>query len=667
MRAYFVAVAVLLAPATVFAQAAIAGIVRDPSGSPISGVRVEASSSALIEKSRIASTDTAGRNRIEDLRPGVYQVLFTLTRWRDQQNGVEPAIQDQKEVLVVYATRRDAQIVTIGDRELPRILAGAIPEGVDYYSEFIDQARFARRDYQTAFFNFLASKYGGRQFDLLIAMGDVPLEFLAGARDKLFTRTPLVYFSDRADGAVPRYPNATGVIARADLAATVTLAKTLQPDTENVFVIAGAGATTMLDTARRQLRPFESTMSVNYLAALTTADLESRLKTLPARSIVYYLLVDRDGAGEIFHPLDYLRRVTASSNAAVYSWVDSAMDHGIVGGVLKDQVSQTQAVGHLALRVLRGEAADNIPPVTDNLNVAQVDWRQLRRWGISESRVPPGTLVRYREPSILDRYALYILGAAVVVFAQSALIGALLIQSRRRRRAEAEVIRNQDELVQSYERIRDLGARLLMAQESERSRVARDLHDDISQQMALLEMDLEQLAAVVQGTAQDLTHDTLHRAQEIGRSVHDLSHRLHPAKLRLIGLVAALQGLRRELSSQNIEITFTHENVPASIPEELAICLFRIVQEALQNAIKYSRGRLVSVDLRGSAAGLQLTIVDDGVGFDVGKTWRKGLGLISMRERLEAVGGSIKIHSRPGVGTRLEISVPLRLDPEVAA
>ena len=577
------------------------------------------------------------------------------------------AIQDQKEVLVVYATRRDAQIVTVGDRELPRILAADLPEGLDYYSEFIDHARFAQTNYQAAFTSFLGAKYSGRQFDLLVAMGDIPLEFLAGARDKLFPGAPLIYFSDRATGPVPRYPNATGVIARADLAATVTLARALQPDTENVFVISGAGATTMLDTARRQLQPFESTMSVNYLTALPTPELEARLKTLPPRSIVYYLVVDRDGAGDIFHPLDYLSRVVASSNAPVYSWVDSSMDHGIVGGVLKDQVTQTQAVGRLAVRVLRGEAADSIPPVTESLNVAQVDWRQLRRWGISESRVPAGTLINYRELSTWDRYGLYILGAAVVVVAQSALIGALLIQSRRRKRAEAEVIKNQDELVQSYERIRDLGARLLMAQESERSRVARDLHDDISQQMALLEMDLEQLAAVVQGTAQDLTHDTLQRAQEIGRSVHDLSHRLHPAKLRLIGLVAALQGLRRELSSQNIEIAFTHENVPASLPEELAICLFRIVQEALQNAIKYSRGRHVSVDLRGSAAGLQLTIVDDGVGFDVDQTWRKGLGLISMRERLEAVGGSIKIHSRSGVGTRLEISVPLRLDPEVAA
>ena len=244
----------------------------------------------------------------------------------------------------------------------------------------------------------------------------------------------------------------------------------------------------------------------------------------------------------------------------------------------------------------------------------QVDSRQLRRWAISESRVPTGTIIRFREPTLWDRYASYIIVAAVVVFAQSALIGGLLIQHNRRRQAEAQVRKNQVELRQSYDRIRDLGARLLNAQESERSRVARDLHDDISQQMALLEIDLEQLAGVVEGEAQDLTAETLHRAQEIGRSVHDLSHRLHPAKLRLIGLVAALNGLRRELSQPDFAITFTHEDVPASLPEELALCLFRIVQEALHNAIKYSHGRHVSVELHGGPAGLTLTIVDDGVG-----------------------------------------------------
>jgi signal transduction histidine kinase len=281
--------------------------------------------------------------------------------------------------------------------------------------------------------------------------------------------------------------------------------------------------------------------------------------------------------------------------------------------------------------------------------------------------VPVGTVVRFRTPSAWDRFAPYLVAAAMLVFAQSALIGGLLIQRSRRRQAESDLLTNQIELRQSYEQIRSLGARLLNAQETERARVARDLHDDISQQMALLEIDLEQLAGVVNGDADGLMQDTLLRAQEIGRSVHDLSHRLHPAKLRLIGLVAALQGLRRELSLQNIEISFNHKNVPPVIPEELALCLFRIVQEALHNAIKYSQGRHVTVDLRGGTSGLALTVSDDGVGFDVSANWRKGLGLISMRERLEAVGGSLEIHSTPGAGTRLEVAVPLRGDPVVAA
>ena len=568
-------------------------------------------------------------------------------------------IQDQKEVLVLYSTRRDAQIVTVGDREIPRILEKGLPEGIDYYSEFIDEGRFSEDDYQAAFGEFLSMKYRGLRFDLIVAMGESPLEFVTEHRKGMFASTPLVYFADRG-GQVPKHANATGVIARVNLADTVALATSLQPDTKNVFVVHGAGASTLLEAARQQLRPFEPRVAVTYLAGLPVADLEAQLARLPARSIVYYLVLDRDGAGEKFHPLEYLSRVTEIANAPVYSWVDSAMDRGIVGGSLKDQVAQVQAVGEVALQVLRGQPADSIPPATSDFNVVQVDSRQLRRWAISESRVPAGTIIRFREPTLWDRYASYVIVASVVVFAQSALIGGLLIQHNRRRKAEAQVIENQVELRQSYDRIRDLGARLLNAQESERSRVARDLHDDISQQMALLEIDLEQLAGIVdEDDAETLAHETLQRAQNIGRSVHDLSHRLHPAKLRLIGLVAAVQGLRRELSQQRLEIRFTHENVPASIPEELALCLFRIVQEALQNAIKYSQGSHVAVDLRGTQSGLKLTIVDDGVGFDVSSTWRKGLGLISMRERLEAVGGSLEIHSRPGAGTRLEVAAPL--------
>ena len=153
--------------------------------------------------------------------------------------------------------------------------------------------------------------------------------------------------------------------------------------------------------------------------------------------------------------------------------------------------------------------------------------------------------------------------------------------------------------------------------------------------------------------------EALQRVQSVARSVHDLSHRLHPAKLRLIGLVAALHGLERELSQHDCAVTFTHENVPAVLPPDITLCLFRVVQEALQNALKYSKARSILVHLRGVAEGLVMTIHDDGIGFDVAAAWGKGLGLISMSERLEAIGGALKVHSQAGEGTRLEISVPV--------
>jgi signal transduction histidine kinase len=321
-----------------------------------------------------------------------------------------------------------------------------------------------------------------------------------------------------------------------------------------------------------------------------------------------------------------------------------------------------EAVANLALRVLDGERADAVPVSSLDLNVPQVDWRELRRWGISEARVPPGTVVRFREPSPWDRYKVYILGAAAVVLAQTALIAALLVQRSRRRTAEQQVRGGQAALRTSYDRIRDLGARLLNAQETERSRIARELHDDISQQMALLTIDLELLGANRDETAK-LASEALNRANAIARSVHDLSHRLHPAKLRLIGLVPALNALQAELSQSQcqIPITFDHDGVPSTLPPDLTLCLFRVVQEALQNALKYSNANEISVQLRGRPEGLSLTVADDGVGFDVKSAWGKGLGLISMAERLDAIGASLDMQSSAATGTRLEVTVPLQV------
>jgi signal transduction histidine kinase len=557
------------------------------------------------------------------------------------------AAAEQKRVLVLYSTRRDAQIAIVGDREMPRILEQELAEGLDYYSEFIDRARFADADYQTAFREFLRSKYGQQRFDVVIAMDEMPLDFMGSHGRELFPETPVVFFSSRA--SPPRLVNSTGFISELNLGDTLALVAELQPDVRQVFVITGSSETgaSYRQAADAQFRQFGSRFTITHLSGLRTSELETRVASLPAHSVIYYLIVDRDAANQNYHPLEYVSRITAVANAPVYSWVDSTMDRGIVGGSLKDQSVQARALAALAVRVLKGEPADSIPAVAANFNVSQVDWRQLRRWKISEARVPAGTLVRFREPSAWDRYRIYILGAATVLVGQSVLIAGLLVQRARRRQAEA--------------RIRDLGVRLLNAQESERSRIARELHDDISQQVALLEMDLELLGGALDGQAEGLAGDALHRAQGIAKSVHDLSHRLHPAKLRLIGLVSALKGLQRELSQPDFAIGFTHDRVPSKLPPEVTLCLFRIVQEALQNAIKYSGATHAAVHLSGTAEALELTIVDDGVGFDVDTAWGKGLGLISMDERVEAIGGRFDIRSKPGAGTRVTVRVPLDL------
>jgi signal transduction histidine kinase len=572
------------------------------------------------------------------------------------------AAPDQKQVLVLYSTRRDAQIVTLGEQELPKIFE-EIPGGLDYYSEYLDRGRFYDAKYQAAFREFLNKKYSGIRFDAIVAMQDTAAAFVTEDRTGVFAGVPIVFFGN---SSAVHLPDSTGIATSMEFGETLALASVLHPDLRHVFVVGGSTGDDKLyeRVARQQFRAFEPRLEITYLSGLPTAQLEAKLANLPPQSIVYYLIVDQDGAGQKVHPLEYLDRVTAVANAPTYCWVDSAIGHGVVGGSLKDQRKQVDAVGALALRVLKGERADSIPVTTPNLNVSQVDWRELQRWGIDEALVPAGTVVNFRELSVWSRYRSYVIAAAVLLLGQTALIAGLLLQRRRRRSAEEQVRGSQVALRTSYERIRDLGGRLLHAQESERARIARELHDDISQQMALLTIDLELLGGAVQPAATGMAGEALTRAHGIARSVHDLSHRLHPAKLRLIGLVPALQGLQREMSPSGLAVSFRHKDVPPQLSLDLTLCLFRIAQEALNNAAKHGKAASATVTLCADGEQMLLTVVDDGVGFDVDAAWSRGLGLISMSERLDAIGGTLTVHSRPGHGTRIEVAAPIYVSQE---
>jgi len=566
----------------------------------------------------------------------------------------------QKKVLVVYSTRRDTQLPTMADREIPKLLQQGLSAAPDFYSEHIDAARFPEAPYQAAFREYLRLKYLGKHFDVVMAMNRNAYEMVSSVRTELFPGTPVVYITQ--DRAARRIANAAGTTIELDHRRTIALATRLQPDTEEVFVVSGSSPrdAAVLDVARGQFSTLGPGLTFTYLSGLATDDLERRLGSLPEHAIVYYLILYQDADGVNVNPLDYLSRLTALSNRPVYSWVDSTMDHGVVGGSLMALEQQVRVLTALALRVLRGEAADAIGASSVNLQVDQVDWRQLRRWHIDEARLPAGTLVRFREPSRWERDKSYILFGLVVVLAETALIAGLIVQLVRRRRAEAKERDAAAALRASYDRIRDLGGRLLGAQEAERSRIARELHDDISQQLSVLAINLDILSNARPDRADEalkLAREAHARVLELADSVHQLSHQLHPARLRVVGLAAALGALQREAQAAGHSVTFRHENVPAVIPQDVMLCVYRIAQEAVQNAIKHSGAREIAMSLTGKEDTLTLTVVDDGAGFDVGSSMARGLGLISMGERLEPFGGTLHIDSTPGRGTRVEARV----------
>jgi signal transduction histidine kinase len=204
---------------------------------------------------------------------------------------------------------------------------------------------------------------------------------------------------------------------------------------------------------------------------------------------------------------------------------------------------------------------------------------------------------------------------------------------------------------QAEEELRNIGGRLINAQEEERTRLARELHDDLSQRLALLSLEIEQMRPHIQPAQHGLTNsvDRLSKkTQELGSDIHRLSYQLHPFKLDHLGLSAAIESLCVELSAhRDLEIRFRKHGFPAVLPEEVTLCVFRIAQESLHNVVKHSGASAAQVVVTKTASAVRLQVSDNGVGFDAELVKRKKrLGLVSIKERLRLVGGKISIRSR---------------------
>jgi signal transduction histidine kinase len=223
----------------------------------------------------------------------------------------------------------------------------------------------------------------------------------------------------------------------------------------------------------------------------------------------------------------------------------------------------------------------------------------------------------------------------------------------------------EDALRTSQRELQELSGSLIGAQEGERRRIARELHDDFSQTLALLNVEMELVRQKLPESNRELRpriEQLADRVRRLSSAMHELSHELHPLKLEQLGLAPAIRSLCKEVSqAHQLKVDFLADNLLAAIPPDTALCLYRVVQEALRNVVRHSGAQRAEVHLQQSDDAISLRIVDAGSGFDAASLeGEHGLGFISMRERLRLVGGKIDIDSQPSRGTRIVVSAPLQ-------
>ena len=246
------------------------------------------------------------------------------------------------------------------------------------------------------------------------------------------------------------------------------------------------------------------------------------------------------------------------------------------------------------------------------------------------------------------------------------LLGGIFVNTLVRNQAEIASRESQRMLQQNEKDLKDLTGRLIYAQEQERSRLARELHDDLAQRLAVFAIEvgrLQQQLANPSKAVQEQLGEMKKDIIEISQDVHDLSRQLHPSILDDLGLIKAVESECNNFSRrEGIEIAFNHENISTDIPKNLSLSLYRIIQEALHNVSKHACADHVCVSLKGAGHDhdILMSVQDDGIGFDPAEVWKKpGLGLSSMRERVRLMNGEFSIRSHAKKGTEITVKVPL--------
>lgn len=562
-----------------------------------------------------------------------------------------------RSVLVIEADRPELPLYVAANDAFRATVRDASRQPVEVFLESLDLERFSQEGYLEEYERWVGVKYGGRRIDAVVALGPVAYRIAVRWRDRLWPGVPLVF------GAVDhgtfegfgRVPGSTGALIEFGHLDSIRMALELFPETRHLAIVSGPPDR---DGHARHfnseiISAFAGRLEIIQLAGLSLTEIVDRAGQLPDRSIIIITSFSVDGTGRVFTGQEGCALLAARANAPIFGIFRSYFGSGIVGGVLLDPVIVGRDTGALVARVLNGEPAASIAIRKTDVNIKAFDWRRLGQWGIPERRLPPGSLVEFQPPSLWQEYRVEIIATAGTILLLIGLVGALLVERRHSREANRGLQR--------------LSGRILTAQEDERRRVARELHDDISQRLALLAIENDAASMRVDGGPERRAAGASPKLHALAADVHAIAQHLHPSRLESLGLPATLRAFCEDVGKRHgVRVVSRSIEPQIEVPADIALSLFRVAQEAVQNAVKHGGARGIDVELSSDRIGLTLTVVDDGRGFAAGSAERGGgLGIPGMRERLRLVGGRLQIDSRSGAGTTVVARVPLPQERDV--
>ena len=353
-----------------------------------------------------------------------------------------------KRVLILDAYGREAAPLNVPLSAFRSTLAREFGAPLEFYEISLDRARFPEPAGPDPFVEFLESRITNRPMDLVATFGGPGMDFVVRHHERFFPDTPIVFMAGPPE--LSRTGSLKGKAAQVthtlNFAGMVEDILQLQPQTTNIVVVIGASPleTVTMNNCRREFQSFTNRVAFTWLNDLPLEQVLERCATLPPRSFILHVLFLVDVAGTPFDQDEPLRRLHAVANAPVFGYCASELGLGPIGGRLYQDSEIGVQAARIAIRILRGESPGSIPVLELKATTPLYDWRELRRWSISESRLPPGSIVQYRQLTFWEQYRWSVVGVLVFCGLQTALIIGFIVNRAKRRQGEA-ALRESDE------------------------------------------------------------------------------------------------------------------------------------------------------------------------------------------------------------------------------